>query len=423
MMRSLAIILAIVLINISCANKKDNHIQDSVSQNDSSTVPKEEEILIPLSRTIEVLTKVEKSNISVIWESERDLVDGSVKDLAIRDSLIYVFGNQFDVDKAPEAYELYKSGNGESIYYYLDNPVYFKAENAFVTSHHLNGDMIKTQNLDFGVIDKISTVNALHDELLFTVWSTNPSNPSDTTISLGLLKDESVSFLVEDSKEFGSFNFIEDYVLDYHFDPETREKYTNIYKYFDGAMNKVSTISIPNMRVGYVIDNKLIGYGVYFDEYSYDLKSYQTSQSKLSFENKSFRQSEKLDFDHVNNKNYASGYIGYDDDFDGFFWSFYDHETDPLYYYFLDDSIELTNQYVTDKGVFFTGQEDGEMLLMFLNRDGEIQWKAHFRDGVIRGIVEQDGRYFIAGDYHIKRTDKERDWGTDYLYLAEIKIN
>jgi hypothetical protein len=377
-------------------------------------------------RLNEVSVPQNVKEVPVLWSIDTDIIDGSVFDLAITGNQLYVFGTLFDVSEIPDMYERYKAGEGESIHYYLEdpfNPIYYHPNNAYITTFSFDGVEINQTILDYADEEDFRNVFYLMGELAFQLITAPKGENYEVFETIGIINDGDIRFLIEDSTEYGFLTFVDNLVLDYHFDSDSMERYTNLFTLSDDTFQLISTFDAPSTDVGYRIDDKVFGYSVFFDQNIYDLDNYTVVKNKLEFENPIIRQTEQLAFEHIDGINYGLSYIGYDDDFDGFLWFVTPHGEEPQYRYFLSDSIEFTNMYVADDGIYITGQEDGKMLLVFMDLGGEIQWKAHFRDGILRGFAEQDGRYFIAGDYNVQASTKPKDIGIDYQFLAEIQID
>lgn len=89
----------------------------------------------------------------------------------------------------------------------------------------------------------------------------------------------------------------------------------------------------------------------------------------------------------------------------------------------LQGQLSINSMLVVPSGVFLTGTQDEKMLLILLDHDGEVQWRAHLGEGTLRGIAECEGRYFVIGDRLEIRTEEYGDRGTSVMYLAEIDLS
>ncbi len=388
---------------------------DEISENAETicTIGTEDTILIGLPE--EVL------DVNIVWESNRDLLQGFVKDIIAQDEFIYVFGTQMDVGPVPEAYEQYLSGDGESIHKYLPAPLYYRDNNAFINYYQNNGEQINIEIINSSQQDYIAQIDSVGEQVFVKIESTNQHEQRiiNTIISINNLMLE---YIVDSSRKFGFLLLLDGKIYEYFSDYDTGEKYSAVYEILNNCLTLKSYFWAPLVDFGKIIGSTLLGMNIFLDGFEIDIEGTTFTETKMVFENSLFDSPHLFDADINSERNYFLSYLGRESEHVGFFWGAYDRGTDPLFYYLLSDSVELTNLYVVDNGFFITGQEDGKMLLIFLNHDGEIQWKAHFREGILRGIAEYNSRYFIAGDYNIRVTDDPLDWGSDYLYLAEIDL-
>lgn len=418
--------LLIVFILLSCIVENEGDLQDQLSSETNQGSNNSKELNIPESSTIETTLNVTKKIISPLWEEHIDILDGEVKDIGVFNDQIYVFGDQFGIKGYEDAYEQYSAGNGESIYYYIEQRNFTRSFDAFIRNYSLNGSEIDTKTIDFNSSDRFQRFGNYDDAILFSLSSSGQPEGVNSSTHIGILSSNQVQILDSLDENIIGYQFLNDVILEFSLDRETHLLSTRLLSYSDNDDSGFVVIaeSIPDMSYRYRIDNELWGIDTSYRKIESFVIGEESKQIiDVSFNNPIFEKIQvgnlKTSFARV----FQFGYLNRERDYTGFYWTAYDHGTTPKFYYFMsDNSVLFTNLYVAEDGFFITGQEYGKMLLLFLNLDGELQWKTHFREGILRGIVQQNGRYYIAGDYNIQVSEKDGDWGTDYLYLAEIDV-
>ncbi len=422
MKKILLLLLALTLL--SCLGRSDENLQTQRE----GIVPKKEpeeslEIVIPATATIETTLDVAEKAIFPIWEQTVDLLDGEVKELVVFNDHIYVFGDQFGVKGYEEEYKKYQAGNGESIYYYIEARNYTRSFDSFIRSYSLKGEIKKTEVLDFAVLDSLHDLSPIQEGILFSVISSPNSLGGDNVVTAGIVQKDGITLFQQSLLKDNRFQFVADFLFVYFGDLNAMTHTTNLYGYRNSDFYLIAE-NTPAVSYGYKINKELWGIDTYYRKIEYFVIGEELNHTiNVSFENPIFEKIQVGNLKLSSERVYQFGYLNRLRNYTGFYWTAYDHGTNPVFHYFnSDDSILFTNLYVVEDGFFITGKEDGKMLLVFLNPEGEILWKSHIRDGVLRGIVKQDGRFFVAGDYNARVSDKDGDWGVDYLYLAEINI-
>ena len=389
--------------------------------------------------------------IPIIWSLTRELLDGGVKAITTFQESLIVFGMEFDMDSYPDAYNRYLSDPTRSIYSHLSDeqsiPGFFYAINAFISQYDLSGVEGFKHKFDGTAWDIISDVFPMDNGVGFLILSRWYSFPFNYHASLGALDSSGFSYKYKLSDEHGLLRRAENIILD--FGPRHNDNWGR-----SGAEVYDTTFTLDTPAVT-AIDSSMLNRvfdaayrrGDFIYSWSQnrrsviDLKSGNVEIFNISYDSFNSLPVVYWQAESYGERSYLLGYIGIHgykisnpmgmiidaDPINGVFWSFADKDNDRLYRYLPDSSIRINSMFIVEEGVLFTGTKDRQMLLMFLDHDGDIQWQAYWGEGSLRGITEYQGRYFVVGD-RIKMHSEEYtgdfdDWGTSIMYLAEIDLS
>ena len=404
---------------------------------------------VELFDVLTVKNSQETKTIPVIWSLTRELLAGGVKTITTFQDSLLVFGVEFDVDNYSDAYNRYLSDPTRSVYSHVADEqsvsVFFQALNAFVSQYDLSGGEVFKHSFDGTDWDIVDDVFPVKNGVGFLILSRPSSFPINYHASLGVIDSSGLNYVYKLSDEQGLLRRADNIILDfgpYHND-NPGQSGVKVYDTSLGLDAPSAVIDIPlfnwDFNTAYKRGDFIYGWDRHY-RYVIDIKSGDLEAFDIDYDAFNFAPVIYWQAELYGERSYLLGYIpahgnGRSDPMDtiidtepmvGVFWSFSDEDTNRSYRYLPAPSIRINSMLVIKEGVFFTGNDNGQMLLMRLNHDGDIQWKAYLGEGTLRGITQYQGRYFVVGD-RVRPPSGEYSGtfsglGTTIMYLAEIDL-
>ena len=374
--------------------------------------------------------------VSVHWSQDYELLDGEVRYIFAEDNTLYVLGNKFDISAYPEGFQRYLSAPERSIYTHIADffPSFIKVLTAFVSQYNFDGIELSQVTVDALGNDTMSLAFPIDKGVAFLVHSMQPGNESSLNATLGVVDDTGIHYAFEESRKRVNIRHADNLIIDYTplLNSESETNSVLVYEAMDGPNGLSSRllehpyIFAPSwfniVDAAYIRDGTIFGWnGDMVFEISIDDNTVEVFnleyEDRTVFSRMIYRQAE-----FWSGRSYLIGELDLSSK-KGFFWSFSNNDRYRDYSYVLQSQLSINSMLVVPSGVFFTGTQDEKMLLMLLNHDGEVQWRAHLGEGTLRGIAEYEGRYFVIGDRLEIRTEEYGDRGTSVMYLAEIDLS
>ena len=360
--------------------------------------------------------------VNAIWSRDYELLDGEARFIFAQDSTLYILGSKFDTSAYPEAFQRYQSEPERSVYTHISEffPSFVSVLTAFVSKYSLEGIERSHTTVDASGTDTVKLAFPVENGVAFLVHSMLQGNLSSLSTTLGVADNTGIHYTFKQSKERVNIRHAGKLLIDYTplLDAESETDSVLIYEAGDGPTGLSSRlIKYPRIfaqgrsdifDAAYIHNGKIFGWnGDMLFEIQMDDNTAEVFN--LSYNGQGILpQIKYLQAEYRFDRSYLIGELDLPSG-KGFFWSFSEYERDREYSYVLPNRLSINSMLVVSSGVFLTGTQDKKMLLMLLNHDGEVQWRAHLGEGVLRGITEYNGRYFVVGDRLEIRTDEDND--------------
>ena len=374
--------------------------------------------------------------VSVHWSQDYELLDGEVRYIFAEDNALYVLGNKFDISAYPEGFQRYLSDPERSIYTHIADffPSFIRVLTAFVSQYNFDGIELSQVTVDALGNDTMNLAFPIDKGVAFLVHSMQPGNESSLNATLGVVDDTGIRYVFEESRKRVNIRHADNLIIDYTplLNSESETNSVLVYEAMDGPDGLSSRllehpyIFAPSwfniVDVAYIRDETIFGWNgdmvfeIPIDDDTVEVFNLEY-EDRAVFSRIIYRQAESW-----SGRSYLIGELDLPSE-KGFFWSFSDNDRYRDYSYVLQSQLSINSMLVVPSGVFPTGTQDEKMLLMLLDHDGEVQWRAHLGEGTLRGIAEYEGRYFVIGDRLEIRTENYGDRGTSVMYLAEIDLS